>query len=139
MNRSMNINNYLDLNEAQNGRERIIANYTINSSSLRTKYNRKAKESNNTNDSINVNKSPDPKNLHTQNTIVQNNLNVKPLDKSFDNVLSRKSPIAKRLLNINNSNDKYNSIGPNSNSGVCEPNKIHVSLIKYQVLQMKEI
>ena len=124
MNRSMNINKYLDLDEAQNGRERLLANYTNNSTSLRTKYNRKAKETNNTNDSINVNKSPDPKNLCTQNIIVQSNLNVKPLDKSFDNVLSRKSPIAKRLLKINKSNDKYNSIDPNSNAGVCEPNKI---------------
>ena len=124
MNRSMNINNYLDLDEAQNGRERILANYTINSSTLRTKYNRKGKESNNTNDSINVNKSPDPKNLRTQNTIVQNNLNVKSLDKSFDNAVSRKSPISKRLLNINNNNDKYNSIEPNSNTDLYQPNKM---------------
>ena len=111
MNRSMNINNYLDLDEARNGRERILANYTINSSTLRTKYNRKGKESNNTN-------------LRTQNTIVQNNLNVKSLDKSFDNAVSRKSPISKRLLNINNNNDKYNSIEPNSNTDLYQPNKM---------------
>ena len=124
MNRSVNTNNKLDLDEAQNGREITIANYGTNSSSLRTKYNRKAKESNNANDSINTNKSPDPKNLRTQNTIVQSSLNVKSLDKSFDNIVSRKSPIARRLLNINKSNDKYDSIEPNSNTVLYEPSKM---------------
>ena len=127
MNRSMNLNKYLDFDEAQNGREKKFSNYIINSSSLRTRYNKKIKESNKTNESPNVNKSFEPKNFNTQNTtIIKNNSNIKALDKSFDNAISRQSPIAKRILNMNNgnSNDKYNSINPTSNSGVYEHKKI---------------
>ena len=126
MNRSMNLNKYLDFDEAQNGREKRFSNYIINSSSLRTKYNKKIKESNKTNDSSSINKSYEPKNFDTQNTtIVKSNYNIKSLDKSFDNAISRKSPIAKRILNMNNpNNDKYNSIKLISNSGVYEHKKI---------------
>ena len=101
MNRSMNLNKYLDFDEAQNGREKRFSNYIINSSSLRTKYNKKIKESNKSNESSSINKSYEPKNFDTQNTtIVKSNYNIKSLDKSFDNAISRKSPIAKRILNI---------------------------------------
>jgi len=128
MNRSMNLNKYLDFEEAQNGREKRFSNYIINSSSLRTKYNKKIKESNKTNDSSSINKSYEPKNFDTQNTtIVKSNYNIKSLDKSFDNAISRKSPISKRILNMNNNNnnnDKYNSIKLTSNSGVYEHKKI---------------
>ena len=130
MNRSMNLNKYLDFDEAQNGREKRFSNYVINSTSLRTKYNKKIKESNKTNDSSNINKSCEPKNLDTQNTtIIKSNCNIKSLDKSFDNALSRQSPISKRILtmnmNTNNANnDKYNSINLTCNSGVYEHKKI---------------
>ena len=126
MNRSMNLNKYLDFDEAQNGREKRFSNYIINASSLRTKYNKKIKESNKTNDSSSINKSYEPKNFDTQNTtIVKSNYNIKSLDKSFDNAISRKSPISKRILNMNNpNNDKYNSIKLTPNSGVYEHKKI---------------
>ena len=124
-NRSMNINNYLDLEEEQNSSERKISNYIINSSSLRTKYNKRVKEPSSTTENFNISLSPrglDSQNINSYNSIIKNNVNIKALDKSFDMTRSKQSPLSKKILNINT--NEPNSININSNPGVYEPKKI---------------
>jgi len=124
-NRSMNINNYLDLEEEQNSSERKISNYIINSSSLRTKYNKRTKDPSSTTENFNISLSPrglESQNINSYNSIIKNNVNIKALDKSFDMSRSRQSPLSKKLLNINT--NEPNAINVNSNSGIYEPKKI---------------
>ena len=119
-NRSMNINNYLDLEEEQNSSEKKISNYIINSSGLRTKYNKRIKEPSSTTENFNISLSPrglESQKINSYNSIIKNNVNIKALDKSFDMTRSRQSPLSKKILNINiNSNE--------TNSGVYEPKRI---------------
>ena len=124
-NRSMNINNYLDLEEEQNSTERKISNYIINSSSLRTKYNKRIKDPSSTTEKLNISLSPrglESQNINSYNSIIKNNVNIKALDKSFDMSRSRQSPLSKKLLNINT--NEPNAINVKSNSGIYEPKKI---------------
>ena len=126
-NRSMNINNYLDLEEEQNSSEKKISNYIINSSSLRTKYNKRTKDPSSTTENFNISLSPrglESQNINSYNSIIRNNVNIKALDNSFDMSRSRQSPLSKKILNINFNPNEPNLININSNSGIYEPKKI---------------
>ena len=123
----MNINNYLDLEEEQNSSEKKISNYIINSSSLRTKYNKRTKDPSSTTENFNISLSPrglESQNINSYNSIIRNNVNIKALDNSFDMSRSRQSPLSKKILNINFNPNEPNSININSNSGIYEPKKI---------------
>ena len=135
-----NINNYFNIGETPNYPERKTLEYINNANLIRNKLNKRMKAFNTTNQYLDQDNDDDLEDdifrvgnnsqlnyINQKNSMIENhnNLSTKNLDKSYDMLKTRKSPIPKReiekniLSNINGpktikniNNNKYIKYGP---------------------------
>ena len=135
-----NINNYFNIGESPNYPERKTLEYIKNANLIRNKLNKRMRAFNTTNQYLNHENDDDLDDdifregnnsqlnyINQKNSMIDNNnnLSTKNLDKSYDMLKTRKSPIPKREIhknilsnisgpqtNKNSNNNKYIKYGP---------------------------